>query len=445
MATHAKFSPSKMQRIIACPGSVALESAYPDKRSGYADEGTVAHHIAAMCLTQNSDAHEMIGSSFEVSATGDVTNHPDGRFKIDQDFADYVQVYVDMVRRMAVGGILLVEQRVYFSEAVGVPDQSGTADAIIIFPHKIVVIDLKFGMGVKVYAAYEGYDPTAPKVPKRYPNEQAATYAVGVLETFGDLIDLTEMQEVTLVISQPRLDHLDEQSFSLTDIHAHKARARNAVLVATVAQKDYEADRDLRQEYFKAGDKQCKFCKAAATCPTLAADVGDLVFEDKDTMATVDSCTLATLPRLPGPDVMGARYGALGLVETWLKAVRAEVDRMVLSGQTVIGPDGERMKAVEGKKGNRAWKDPKAVEQFLTGHMLPDQLYKPREIVGVPAVEKFMKGKTKNPNAVWKDVQTYIHQSPGQPTVVLGSDPRPAWTGEMNDSEFVDLGNESEV
>lgn len=77
MADHAKFSPSKMQRIIACPGSVALESAIPDSRSEYADEGTVAHHIAALCLkSKNLDASVFVGREFTVTKEGEVHENP---------------------------------------------------------------------------------------------------------------------------------------------------------------------------------------------------------------------------------------------------------------------------------------------------------------------------------------------------------------------------------
>lgn len=66
--------------------------------------------------------------------------------------ADFVRRYVDTVWSLADSNTLLVEQRVDFSDIVGVPGQFGTADAIIITPNELQVHDLKFGREVKVTA-----------------------------------------------------------------------------------------------------------------------------------------------------------------------------------------------------------------------------------------------------------------------------------------------------
>src|SRR5208282_5467582 len=70
-----------------------------------------------------------------------------------------------------------------------------------------VVEDLKDGSGEKVYASYcvQPATDTTPEV--REPNPQLALYALGMLSTF-ELFG--PIDEVLLVIYQPKLDHVDE-------------------------------------------------------------------------------------------------------------------------------------------------------------------------------------------------------------------------------------------
>lgn len=442
MSAHAKFSPSKMQRIIACPGSIALESRFPDTRSSYADEGTVAHDVAARCLKDGTDAKRFIGCSADVTPTGEVLwatgFSTEGKFKIDEQFAEAVQVYIDSVRRRAVGGILLVEQRVEFSEAVGVKDQFGTSDCIIIFPKKIVSGDLKFGMGVQVNAVDEIRNPQFPQETIMKGNEQCLTYIVAVLETFGDIIDVDQIEEFEVFISQPRIDHEDSHIFTRAEIEAHKAAMRNAVLEATVALKLYENDEDLKSSFFKAGEKQCKFCKAKGMCPTLAAFVADDVYDDMQVLEDPKKMQCAEF-KLPSPQLLGARYANLDLIREYCNAVESEINRMVRGGMTVIGPDGEPMKMVEGKKGNRKWRDEAQAEAVLQGHMPPEKLYEPKAIVSPSKVGTFFGERRKTPSPMLEHVKELWIQAPGQPQVALGSDPRPKWSGEASTDEMVDL------
>lgn len=50
MSTHAPLPPSSAARIVACPGSRAVEAAYPDDDSIDAAEGTAAHWAASQLL-----------------------------------------------------------------------------------------------------------------------------------------------------------------------------------------------------------------------------------------------------------------------------------------------------------------------------------------------------------------------------------------------------------
>lgn len=424
MADHAKFSPSKMHRLIPCPGSFVLESQFEDKRNDYADEGTVAHDVAAHCLRSGLDATGWVGLSADVDARGNVSPKDDdsGKFKIDEEFAAHVQTYLDTVRRLANGKILLVEQRVDFSETVGVKNQFGTSDCIIIDTanRHLIVGDLKFGMGVKVFAER---------------NAQMLTYAAAVLETFADT--LPPIDKITMFISQPRIDHYDEWTCDMEELKRFVATMRNAILTATVAMKDWEADRELIPEYFGPGKKQCTFCKAEGVCPARAQWVAQQVMDDFKALDEPNRLVVQGKLSLPSVELLGARYGVLDEIESWCRAVRAECERMVFAGMDVIGPDGLPMKLVEGKRGNRTWIDERAAEGVLAGHLPPDKLYKPRKLLTPSEADKLL--NKKKTAEVWKTIEPLYKQAPGQPSVTLGSDPRPPWSGEAKSDQFPDL------
>lgn len=442
MAAHAKFSASKSQQLLACPGSYALQHDLPDSRSEFADAGTGGHHIAALCLTNEEDADQYVGNSFDVDSEGEVTLQPGdkGKFKIDQAFASSVQAYVDEVRRRAHGKILLVEQRVEFSGWVGVEDQFGTSDAIIIdvASATLEIGDLKMGRGVKVFASYEHTVAGATSPPVRKGNEQMMTYAAAVLETFEG--SLPDIKTIRLFISQPPLDHLDEFECTVDDVRRHMAELKSAINTASVALALYKADQPLNPAFFKAGDRQCKFCKAEGFCPTKRQWISKAItdeFTALDTEQSVQEVIAGPPLRVSSPRLLGQLYGLLPQIESWVKSVRSETERLVLAGTEVIGPDGLRMKVGEGDKGDRKWSDKAAAEALLAGHLPADKIYKPKEIITAPAAAKILdKKKTAH---IWDTFKPLISQAPGRPVVMLGSDPRPEWKGEAKTSEFDNL------
>jgi len=173
-AAHARLSPSGSKRWFACPGSLTLEAPIPNKSSEYSDDGTAMHDIAARVLTGYlMCAADAIGTWVTVSRPDE---EPTRKVQIDEDMADLVQAYVEMVLAKASGHELHVEQRVEFSQFVGLEDQFGTADFIIIERddagrmHTLDVGDLK-----------TGHKPVDVEH-----NSQALTYALGAL---GDMYE----------------------------------------------------------------------------------------------------------------------------------------------------------------------------------------------------------------------------------------------------------------
>lgn len=125
---HARLSPSGAKGWFVCPGKLTMEAPFPNKSNEYSDDGTAMHDIAAQCLVDHKRASAFIGSWIVVSRA----DEPERKVQFDEDMADLTQGYVDYVRQLAIGNELLVEQRLEFSKFVGVPNQFGTADAVII-------------------------------------------------------------------------------------------------------------------------------------------------------------------------------------------------------------------------------------------------------------------------------------------------------------------------
>jgi hypothetical protein len=367
MTAHALLGASKAHRWTRCPGSIALEAGIPDISSPHAEEGTRAHELAALIIEKQPFSEE----------TG-------------LEMFNNVMIYVDYVRREAEGHHLLIEQRVDYSEVIGVPDSFGTSDAIILADDTIKIIDLKYGMGVRVDAEE---------------NEQLMLYALGALETFGVTGTFTKAK---LVIVQPRLDHISEWEVSIEDLQAFGEEARSRAKLAM------GADAALYP-----GEKQCKFCKAKAICPALSAFVQEAVGADFENL---DEDDIKTSPMGMGSNSLSIAMAAVPLVEDWCKAVRARVEAELLAGKPVAG-----YKLVQGRNGARKWANEADAEAKLKSMKLKVEEMYDLSLITPPKAEKLAKAGTIGPRQ-WPSLQGLIVQKPGPPSVAPESDKRPAWS-----------------
>ncbi|RLA23544.1 MAG: DUF2800 domain-containing protein, partial [Gammaproteobacteria bacterium] len=94
MKAHAKLSASGSAQWIGCPGSINACQHIKDTSSTFADEGTLAHELADICLSNAKDAETYIGKTLaiELSIPSLIT----------KDMADYVQEYLDYVTSLGV-------------------------------------------------------------------------------------------------------------------------------------------------------------------------------------------------------------------------------------------------------------------------------------------------------------------------------------------------------
>lgn len=430
---HAKWSPSSAHRWMVCQASMAEELAYVRVgASKFADEGTAAHTLLADCLLQKRDAASFLGRVITVITVDEETGKELARndFTVDEEMAAFIQTVIDSVNaRVAQGWTLLVEQRVDFSNYIAIKDQFGTADIILISPDGkyVSVEDLKYGRGHKVY-------------PQN--NHQMLCYAVGVLETFDGLFG--DFETFDMRVHQPRLNSetATETGYTRSQIVSFAADMKDAA-----ARNAYYIVRKIDHPHipidalaYKPSYKTCLWCKHKPNCDAHEKMVLDEVkqeFVDLAKIREAQEDLTVNGPRAPQPSRLGQAFDNLDMIEEWCRSVRAEVERQVFAGMTVIGIDGLPFKLIEGRKGDRKWKDEAAAEALLVGQLSPDKAYSPRKIIS-PSKAAGLLDKKKTA-ATWENFKPLIEQAQGKPKVVAGSAQGVPWSGVAQDDEFVDL------
>lgn len=399
---HAILSPSSAVRWMACPGSVELTRDLPDTSSDFADEGTVAHEVAARCLTSGVDASTHIGWQMTVNGK---------TWTVDADMAGFVQQYVDYVRGVvtSTGGELLVEQKLPISGLTGEAGAHGTADTVVLAGDELIVVDLKYGRGVAVASE---------------DNPQLQIYAAAALEEYSLVGDF---KNVRMVIHQPRLGVVSEWVQSFSDLLDFAEQVREAA----------EFTRH-EQAPLMPTPKGCKFCRAKATCPALSEHVQEQVGADFENLTTfnkeMNKAFVERAPQAAAPERLALHLEAVDLIEDWCKAVRAEAERRLLAGEQVPG-----FKLVQGRKGARAWTDAEQAEKLLkdTFRLKTEQVYD-LKLISPTAAEKLQKAGEIGPRQ-WPKVLELVHQPEGKPSVAPESDKRPALVMSAVASDFQDV------
>lgn len=405
MTQHANLSPSGAHRWLHCAGSAALEATCPDESSDFADEGTAAHELANMALTSGNDTDAYLDRVITVN---------EKRWEVTLDMTENVQRYVDYVR--ALGGECMVEQVLSIEAVTGEPDAKGTSDAVVLIGDELVIVDLKYGRGVRVDAER---------------NEQLAIYALAALDEFGFLGDF---QRVRLVIVQPRLNHTSEWAVPVADLDVFRVNVATGAERCRAAIVYYDKYGELHEKYMDPGEKQCRFCKAKAICPALTNHVLTTVADDfVDVTRPVAPQIEQTTERTFDNTVLGNLLGAVDLVETWCKAIRAKAEAELLAGNPVPG-----FKLVEGRRGARKWADPAEVEIALKAMRLKTEQIYDLSLISPTTAEKLHKAGDIGPRQ-WPKLQALITQPDGKPSVAPATDKRPALAVEPTVDDFDDL------
>jgi hypothetical protein len=399
---HSKHSASNFEANTLCPGRRVMSEGIADRGSKYADEGTAAHALLEQCIQSGHTAAQYLGASHVVNGTP---------WPVTEDMATAVQTALDNIREIVGDGMLLSEQRVCYASFLGVPEAEGwgTSDVIAARDNELQVHDYKHGMGVEVDAER---------------NPQMMLYGLGALAQCQGI--LGDFDTVRLVIHQPRIKSApSEWTISVAELEEWgRTVARSSVQEQENAEalKPNSAGEALIQwqaEYLRPNEKSCKFCRAKATCPALRNEAVQTV------VGPASPDEFADAPPIPVDEKSSEAWLSLvlskaDLIEDWLKAVRAEVERRLLAGQTVPG-----FKIVQGRQGNRAWSNASEAEAYLKSIRLKVEEMYDLKVISPTSAEKLAKAKTIGPRQ-WKTLEAQITRADGKPHVAPVTDPRPA-------------------
>lgn len=393
---HSPVGPSSGERWIFCPGSVPATKDLPDSSSDFAAEGTFAHYISECCRNDDMMPKEYLGYVSE-----------DGKFTVDQEMVDALEDFLAYCDQF--DGDTFVEARVHYDEWV--KDGFGTGDHIAVDDKgTALIMDLKYGKGIQINA--KG-------------NTQLKLYALGFWQDWSAMYDI---ENFTLAISQPRLNHRDQW-----DISTEKLLKWAEDVVAPAgkrveeAQAAFDADGAIPDAYFKAGG-WCQWCRIRGTCVTRAALVRETVMIDVD-----DIDDVKPLHQL-SEDELGESMTMIPMIRKWCKDIEEAVDSAVSKGEKIKSGEDEDGNdefffLAEGRS-NRAWRDPAEAEKRLKNARLKAAEMYTKKLIGPAPAEKLL-GKGH------KIIKELVHKPQGKPVLVPGNDPRDpykvAGTDELDD------------
>lgn len=343
---HAKLSASGSSKWLNCPGSVEAESKIPNKQSVYAEEGTLAHELADICLKKGLEAKKYIGY--------DVLYAPEKSGIITEEMAKFVQEYIDYVlAHETKNSQLYTESKVDFSNIV--PDGFGTSDAAILDYDTGIchIFDLKYGQGVEVSAVE---------------NTQAQLYALGF---YNELKCLDVIKSFKIHIVQPRIFNYSSWEITLDDLvkfGEYASKKANEALTPNAPRTP--------------GEKQCKWCNAKATCPALKKHTEDTILSSFDDLNDKDPTSKGNIfTNQLNDEQLKLILDNKNLIEDFLKSVEQHIYDRVLNGEKFEG-----YKLVEGRS-NRKWVDD--AEEVLK-NKLGKHAYE-KKLIGITAAGKKLK------------------------------------------------------
>lgn len=285
--SHAKIAPSALERIVACPGSVALSLPYEDlPPDEEAVEGNAAHWVLAELLAG--------------------TEHPVGTATPQGPLVDDEMIRGAHLFKRVVGDAVGVSEmpvpieRIHATECWGTPDW-WHYDAE---KRTLRVVDYKYGH--KFVDAFE--------------NWQLMAYAIGIIDMLAADTDLG--LSVNLTVVQPRSYHPDgpirQWPTMASELRAYANKAEAA------------AEEALRPNARTMTGTQCAHCDGRHDCKTLQAAVSSIV----DYVGRAERVALGA-PAL----AMELRYldQANELLEARRTGLNAAGESMLRSGTVVPG------------------------------------------------------------------------------------------------------------
>ena len=404
MAKHAVLSPSGAEKWVKCPGSARMEQIFKKEElpSEYAAEGTAAHFLASEMLgSWGVGMSWVVGNKVGVGDKGGcgwlpnfVDDYPDEKvvFKIEvtAEMKEHIDRYVLSISEFqGPDGVLDVEQRFDIHPITGEEDAEGTADVVILRGTQLQVHDLKYGR--KEVQAVE--------------NKQLLIYAYAAYLYYSMV---SEIDSILLGIHQPRVRE-EPSTWQITvpelleRIEGIRTAAKVAGDLLTV-----ELIEGIKPHLTPGEHCSRNYCKAQAFCPALAELAEEFNRTDIESLESIE--------------LLSEHAKKAPIVSGWIDAVNALLEKRILED----GVEVPGFKAVQGKMGNRDWRDVKEVEQVLTQSMkLKHEVVYDRKVKSPTALEKHFKAGDIGPKQ-WPKIVEMITRAEGKLKVAPEDDPRPA-------------------
>ena len=367
MANHAFLSASASHRWLACPPSAKLCAEVEEQESPYAQQGTDAHELCQY-LVENALGRDVS------DPTSKLEWYDAEMQECAEGYCSFVMEQIAKAKEHCPDPLICIEQKLDYSKWV--QDGFGTGDCVIVADDTLHIIDFKYGLGVLVTAS--GEDGTG--------NSQLKCYALGALDTFGDLYDI---KRIRLSIYQPRRAHVDTFELSTEEL----LKWADEVLAPT-ARLAYEGGGE-----FHAGE-HCRFCKIKATCRKRAAYSLELAKYE-----------FAEAPSLSSEEI-GIILPQIEALISWAEDIKAYALEQALAGVHYPG-----FKLVEGRAVRKFSNEDQVIKAVCEAGFDPFE----KKLIGITAMQKLL-GKAKFDELL----SGLIAKSKGKPTLVPESDKRPA-------------------
>lgn len=402
---HALLSPSAAKKWLGCPAALACEFGIPNESGAAAVNGTAMHAMAEVILGRLIKGEKASAKPYKAShvlnnGKGPIRAYtgtgPAGAVLITDDFVSQVDKYVDYCRPIIDAAELVeVESRVNLTRILhpGVEVDAkplatfGTADLVAVMPDGMLIVgDLKTGR----------HRVSAKE------NKQMMLYALGLLQVYKRLYDITA---VRLVIFQPYAGGADEWDVTPEALEQFGKFAQTRALKAIDAfQRGKKA---LKPADFRPSADSCQWCRFSEKCQAkrkvATRDVVDDLADDSPNEMTLDQ--------------LKQEWDKLPLMRQHIADIEKSMYAALMRGEQVEG-----LKLVEGREGNRAWKDPDGVIARFGAKVMTESIMTPTAAIKVIPEE---------------ELAEFIMRKPAQPSITTADDKRPEWKG-VADSDLED-------
>lgn len=387
---HARLSASGSKKWMNCPGSIQMESEFPDKTSAFAEEGTNAHSLGEAKLRLALNQYNRVKYHNAIK-----------NLEITEDMEDYTDSYKDFVierfneaKGKTPDAQIYIEKQLDFS--LWVPEGFGTGDAVIIGDGTLEIIDLKYGTGVRVSAK---------------DNSQMQLYALGAVSAFDFLYDI---KQIRMTIYQPRIDNISTETISFECLMAW------GEAVKTRAER---ANNDNVTECVAGPHCDSGFCKARAVCRAYN--------EERQRLAMYDFKRPAKLTIEEIADIIDQA----DKISKWVQIVKDYALDQALAGVEIPG-----FKLVEGRSNRKYSESDEEIGKHLMNLGYQESDIFSKSIKSITNMEKFLGKKC------FKEILgDYVVKPQGSPTLVHSDDKRPAINSTANAVEdFKNITNKGE-